>query len=260
MKINEVKKDHAEILEESLSSVDNEQLEIEEAYNELELLREVMETANFGLLIGRHDSVYEEDLQLIHGAINRILRNNRILQEAGMGWEADGKSVLSQLSQRVKLGLNKWFSLSLSGLLGWVAVTGFVATPIGAILSGAAGVSAAIFALAGLTSSKAKKSFEKASEVVAISELVAQSKPINSAEKRTVFQKMRDRLSFKTPQEVKKDSIKRAERNADKAGRKLDKALSNMPETIRYLTQDGKVKTYEVWKLFDSNFIPPEKG
>ena len=244
----------ANLLNESLTASDREFRELEEAYNELDLLREAMETGDFMILLGENKVMTENDINKVRAKIHNIMYNNEIIRRSGAAPmdSTDGRSVLKNLGKRVYLGLNKWFSALISGYLGWVALGLFFAGGIFSMTLGAIVASfSALFAAGSIKNHQALKSFETANEVVAISELISKSKPVNVSERRSMAKRLWQKATRKKPKEVYQNNLKITEENAKKASRNLQNVIRNLPQTIRYSKDDGTFGEYPTYKLFE---------
>ena len=252
MKIEETKQSQSQLLEEALTESQLTTEQIEDAYEDIRILKEVMNSGNFMLLIQENRAMHVDDISRIHATLHHILESNEILASAGMSVEYDGRSTLTNLGNRFYKGLNALFSFSLTGRLGWAAVA-TVSLPVSVL----AAAGAAVFAAAGITNVQALNSVKKASEIMAISDLIADSKPVVSATKRNAFQRTWDSIRRKTPREIQLEAREKAERNARKAQEDLEDAISHLPETVQYIDRDNRVKEYPVVYFFARDFVDP---
>lgn len=257
MRIQETIKSDSELLEESVKDADKKIENIEDDYEQLRMLREVMETGNFMLLINEKRAMEVNDLPEIHRRIQYILQNNDLLASSGMTIDYDGRSTLRTLGRRLYLSMNSIFSFSISTIFASAAAGGIlsVSWPLSALFA----VGSAAFFAAGFTNAQMLKTFQKVSEILTISDLIADSKPIISSERRNVFQRIWDWFQKKTPKEIQEDARRRAQQNAENAQKDLEDSISKLPETVQYINAEGDVKEYPIYLFFGKNFTFPDE-
>lgn len=227
----------------ALRKADEEIDELEEAYEEIALLKEVFDAKDFGVLIGKKGRMFSiNDIREIKRKLSDIIRNNPIIDGDEVSRGRDGDEKLRLLAQSIKHGFELTVLGSLTGLLSTLAVT---TGPIGAVFAGAGAL-----LTGGLTKHQytTMKSLSTLSKLMNIVDSYGDLNP--KSVKRSGIKKFMDFLMRKSPKEIEKEMERKVKRESEKAQRKFQKQLRGFPKYVKY--KDGnEIKEYPVANLFD---------
>jgi len=228
----------------SLSGANDDIDEMDDAYDELALLNLAFKKNDLGILINKQgDNLDMNDVREIKRKLAGIIRSNPIIDGSDVKRGRDGYEKLRLIGRGVGHGLELTATAALTGALGALTVTS-VGVPIVSILSGTAAVGAAALA---------KHQFGILGSLKATSRLIdaldAYEDLNPKARKRSFLKRLVDKLTFKSKDEIKKDTLKQIKNASKKAQRKFEKSMKGFPRYIEY-HEGGEVKKIAVATLF----------
>ncbi len=225
--------------------------EFKQGLESLSLLADVMESGEFGLLIGkREDRLTKGDIPLIKSRIRDILENNKVLGDANI-FQPTSEDTFKVITRRIDSEGGKWASTIVGSALAWTSVgffasVGVATMPIAMLLGGS------VLVALGVRESKINRSIKTAAKVMSLTQ--AWTKMGRSGnpniDDRGIFRKMFDKLRMKSPKQIKREAIQEAEENTKEAAKRFEKIAKDMPEVIRYTDERGMTKEYPVARLF----------
>lgn len=242
--------------EKAQKALENNELERElnafkRGLEELSMLADAMETAEFGVLIGkRDDRITKQDIPLIKSRIREILEDNEVIGGADV-LQSSATDTFKVIANRMHHQAEKWITLIVGGTLSWASIgffasAGLAAMPVAMILSGSA-----LIAL-GIRQSRINKSIKTAAKVMSLTKAWSEMGKSGNADidDRGIFRKMFDKLMMKSPKRIKQDAVKDSEENAREAAKRFQNIARDMPKSINYIDDDGEVNQYPVARLF----------
>lgn len=228
----------------SLKAAEDDLDDMDNAYEELALLNRAFDKNDLGMLINKSgDNLDMNDVREIKRKLASIVRNNPIIDGADVNRGRDGYEKLRLIGRGVGHGLELLATTALTGALGALTVA-TVGVPIASVLSGTATVGAAALAKHQVS---IIGSLKATSRLLGALDAYEDLNP--KAKARSFLKRVFDKLTFKSKDEIKKDTIKRIRKASKKAQRRFEKSMRGFPRYIEY-HEDGEVKKIAVATLF----------
>ena len=230
----------------NVQAAESEVDEMEDAYDELALLNRAFDKNDLGILINKHgDNLNQNDIREIKRKLAKIVRNNPIIDGSEISRGRDGYEKLRLIGRGVGHGLEFTATAALTGALGALAVSS-AAVPIASVLSGTAAVGTAALAK---NQYNIIRSLKATSRLLTALDAYDDLKP--KAKSRSLLKRLFDKLTFKSKDDIKKDTLKRIKKASNKAQRKFEKSMKGFPKYIEYEDSNGDAQKVAVSELFD---------
>ena len=217
---------------------------LEEAYEEIALLKDAFDRGNFGILIGKTGMLNYTDIREIKRKIAGIIRSNPLIDEDEVSRGRDGfegmRVSLRKFGHRAELLA---LGAAFVGLSGIAAVS--TPTVIGTVV---AGTGAALTGAAAIHQSNIIGSLNTLSRVLDLADKYGELSP---REKPSKFRRILNTLLRKKPAQIEKEARSRIKQAAKKAQQKMEKSLKGLPEFIEYKDRTGEIKQFPTANLFD---------
>lgn len=217
---------------------------LEEAYEQIALLKDAFDRNNFGVLIGKTGMLDYTDIREIKRKLASIIRNNPLIDEHEVSRGRDGYEGL-RLSFR-KMG-HRAELLALSAAFAGLTGLAVISTPtvVGTVISG---TGAAAAGLGALHQANIIGSLNTLSRVLDLTDNYGH---LNPKEKPSKFDRILNTLLRKKPKQIEKEAKNRIKQASKKAQAKMEKSLKGLPSVIEYKDRTGEIKHYPTANLFD---------
>lgn len=228
----------------SLDAAEQNLDRLDSAYEDIFLIKEAMDTGNFGILIGKKGNLNESDLRKIKKRIRTIIRDNPLLDGNDIRNGRDGKEKLRLLARSAAHGFETTALAAATTALGVLAVT---TGPLGAIIAGTGAVAAGL-----LTGKQLKytQAFRQTARMINIVDTYSKMND-RTAGKRSRFKRIMDWLSRKPAYEIERESEQRIKAAAHNAMNEFEQSIRNLPDTIAYRTHEGDIAYLPIEELFN---------
>lgn len=251
MKWNDILEHNEKIITESEAQAqraENYLDSMDDAYEDIILLRDTFRKKDFGILIGKRNKKLDyRDIKQIKIKINDILNNNAIISGVGNRFDTiDGKERMRIFYRQLGHGLELTLTAAIGGALGVVGLTvatggfGLVAAGIGALIAGISGVKQLNLIRSLSTASRALK-------------IAKQFGKFNKSVTRSVNSKMEARkLGNKSVEDIEYEFNKELKRTKNRTEQEFKRLIGNLPDNVIFKNRDGELETMPTHMLFEA--------